>query len=234
MNPTRSSRRSRLAACAAVVMLSGALRVASATSLGGVVSAQLFAVNLTVSPSFATVVMADDFTSVGPLSGRTPQSVGTGVWIQIGGNWATAGGAVNPPNSANALVLYNAESANVEVQDSLTIRGKSRTGLVVRSSSTGSTFLNAFVTELGVVAIEKVVSGSRTTLVSTTVVLPATAFRFGFRVSGQVATVTLNGAAVCTYTLTTAEQIAFGAQTYIGLSAANSGNEIHDDFAVVT
>ena len=154
--------------------------------------------------------------------------------MQIGGNWATAGGAVNPPNSANALVLYNAESANVEVQDSLTIRGKSRTGLVVRSSSTGSTFLNAFVTELGVVAIEKVVSGSRTTLVSTTVVLPATAFRFGFRVSGQVATVTLNGAAVCTYTLTTAEQIAFGAQTYIGLSAANSGNEIHDDFAVVT
>ena len=234
MNPTRSARRSRLVACAAVVMLSGALRVASATSLGGVVSAELFAASLPVRPSFATVVMADNFTSVGPMSDRTPQSVGTGVWMQIGGNWATAGGAVNPPNSANALVLYNAESANVEVQDSLTIRGKSRTGLVVRSNSTGNTFLNGFVTELGVVAIEKVVSGSRTSLASTTLVLPATAFRFQVRVSGTVVTVTLNGTAVCTYTLTASEQTAFGAQTYVGLSAANSGNEIHDDFAVVT
>ena len=154
--------------------------------------------------------------------------------MQIAGSWATTGGAVNPPNSANALVLYNAGSANVEVQDSLTIRGRSRTGLVLRSNATGNTFLNAFITELGVVAIEKVVSGSRTSLASTAVVLPTTAFRFRARASGQVVTVTLNGTVVCTYTLTAAEQTAFGAQTYVGLSAVNLGNEIHDDFAVVT
>lgn len=234
MTSPRAAGRLRLLAAVSTVAVLGALVPASAASLGGVVSAQVLATASTASPPFTTVVMADNFTSTGTMSGRRPQSVGTGTWVQANGSWATANGVVDPPGSSNALVLYNAAATDVRIEASITINGNARIGLALRANATGSAYLNVTITNSGQVLVEKMVSGVRTTLITSSASVPSGSFRWLAQIAGSVVTVALNGTPVTSYTLSAGDQSTFGALTSVGLSATGSTNEAFDDVVLST
>ena len=215
-------------------LLSASLTAAAAASLGGLTSDQVFVTSNTVAAHAPTVVMADSFTTASGMAGRDPEQVGENLWREVTGRWIVRNGYLDPPMSANALVMYPAGLHELRVEVAVTVTSAHNFGLVVRGGSVGPSYLVASVSSNGQVAISKTVAGTTSLLAAAPFVAPVVQFTLSLVVVGSTLELRSNGVLLVAHSLSLADAAAFASLTDAGLWVSSSGNERLDDFRITT
>lgn len=214
------------------------LGVASASTLGAVQAASIFARTVSTAAVTPRMLMADAFTSGTFTTGRLPQQrpyLGR-TWTVVAGNWSIVAGSAQPQPNGNRIAVYDAGSADVLVAATVTRQASSNVGLIVRSDATASTYLLARIrnTAGGTVSLEAITAGASTTLATASNIGSLSVVPLRVEVSGASVIIRYNNTAVVNYVLTASQQVTFGSLTTTGIWVSNGTAETFDDFYVAT
>lgn len=237
---TWTARRVRTAlTVAALVAATVSCVGASASSLGGLRSAQLFAQQVVAPvPLPALNRIYDSFTGATDVAGRVTET---------GHSWAVHHGAFAGTGTQVASTSKHLSTATVDpgvpagtVAVTLTLAGKHDAGLVLASDATGANQLQLRFTEKssGTVTLLRYRNGDVTALAQVTGI--DTLCGIGSGAATLAVTVTRSptgtltgrcGVPFASYTLTPADQALFGALTRVGFTADDDRKTLFDDFS---
>ncbi|MGH8946363.1 MAG: hypothetical protein ACRDVL_09445 [Acidimicrobiia bacterium] len=225
---------SRTISATAIAVVIGALAMtASATSLGGIDVADLFAWSAAVTVPIPDDIAADDFTCSGNLHGQ-PDDLGN-VWADHGGDWQCLGSG--EVRARQRLTLGHA-TVDLGVSDQVKVSA------VLTSISTqpnrsgpGVSFLSDGISHMYAIYQRdqgRLILGKREIAIDTAMAAVTIADRATSEIRVEVdqpeIRVLVDGVNVISHTMTATEMILFGSNTRFGLEADNDNQSRFDWF----
>ncbi len=217
-----------------------AVVVAQATTLGGVTARSLLGVSQASSAPTATVIGCDNFTGTtgATLAGRAAQSAvpcANKVWIVHVGTWTIQSNQAASSATVNAVATEDVTVADSSVQVVLSnLNTASRLGGVVASHDGTATYLAAVMIDATPDRLElRMVTAGTPSVVATANPTFAATNTLALSRAGSAITVTLNAAAVLSYTLSASDVVALGTSARAGLFGGNASVR-YDNFVVTS
>lgn len=228
---------------ATVAAVLGPAAFASASTLGGMSTSGVSALEVTRRATVPRIRVADAFTTPTFLSGRLPQDRAYlgGTWSVTAGSWSisAAGAAVPQPGVVNTAI-YDVGATDIVTSVSLTRKALTSAGIVVRSNPAGSTYLLAEFRNVagGSVTLHAIVDGVSTPLASASNAGTLSVVPISVEAWGNLIVVRYDSVPVLSYTLIGDWDQKFNSSTspstWTGLSVSNGVGESFDNFRSAT
>lgn len=219
-------------AAGTAIAVPAAMTAASASSLGGVTSKSLAAVNAPASNLAPGVITCDDFSRAAATGSalasrpvQLPANCGAFAWTAHLGTWTITSGQLRA-TTANATATIATGQTNISAQATvLNANGSSRiAGVAINHTGATRIYLAAALSGPGTVQLRLVNGASITTLASATATIGATTVVRITR-NGTGVTVSVNGTLRISFTLTATQVTTLAGGTRVGLYW-NSGSTI--------
>lgn len=211
-----------------------------ATSLGGVTATSLLEISSLTSVPAPSVVGCDNFTgttgaSLSARAATVAAACSNRTWTVHVGTWTIQANQAASSATANAVATENTTTVDSTVQAVLlSLNTGGRSGGVVLSHDGASSYLAAVMIDATPDRIEvRLVSAGAPTVLRTLNPTFATTNTLRLARTGAAISITLNGAAVGAYTLTSPQLTALGPGARAGVFGGNS-SVLFDDFVVTT
>lgn len=211
-----------------------------AASLGGLTAASLLEISSLTSVPAPSVVGCDNFTgttgaSLSARAATVAAACSNRTWTVHVGTWTIQANQAASSATANAVATENTTTVDSTVQAVLlSLNTGGRSGGVVLSHDGASSYLAAVMIDATPDRIEvRLVSAGAPTVLRTLNPTFATTNTLRLARTGAAISITLNGAAVGAYTLTSPQLTALGPGARAGVFGGNS-SVLFDDFVVTT
>ena len=214
--------------------------VGHAASLGGLTATSLLEISSLTSVPAPSVLGCDNFTgttgaSVSARAATVAAPCSNLIWTVHVGKWTIQSNQAASNATASAVATENTTTVDSTVQVVLSsLNTGGRSGGVVLSHDGASSYLAAVMIDATPDRIElRLVSAGAPTVLSTLTPTFATTNTLLLTRAGAALSITLNGAAVGAYTLTSPQLTALGPGARAGVFGGNS-SVLFDDFVVTT
>ncbi len=219
----------------------GALGVASASSLGGIVPKSITSVNASSSAGTPTVLSCDDFsraaatgTALVSRPVQLPATCGAATWTVHLGTWTITSGQLGAA-TANATATVSAGQTNASAQATvLNMNGASRAaGVAIDHTGSTRTFLAAVMSGPSTLNLQLSTSGTMSTLATASVTFAASNVLRITR-NGSAVTVSIDGTQKIAFTLTAGQISTLSSGTRAGLYWSSGSTVKFTNFLLTT